>query len=259
MTSFETLLLDAQLIRPGRWANRHPSAFSDDHFDQLKKDIADAGGNVQPIKVRSAPDGSYEVVFGHRRHRACLELGLPVVALVVTDLSDPKVWEEMERENRARANLSPYEQGLHYRRALDEGLFPSTRKLAQAIGVDISQAAKVISLARLPDWVISAFRSPRDIQVNWASELSAAVEKDPQGVLDRARDLAENRPHSQTPRQVFATLVGTNDGVEPFHTPVVVVTKSGAKATISSSARGLSVRITGAVDRAALLAALQKL
>jgi ParB-like chromosome segregation protein Spo0J len=66
----------------------------------------------------------------------------------------------MERENRARKNLSAWEQGTMYRRALDEGLYPSQRKLAEALGVDISLVSKSLALARLPDAVVRAFRQP---------------------------------------------------------------------------------------------------
>ncbi|MBK9363084.1 MAG: hypothetical protein IPM99_19260 [Rubrivivax sp.] len=82
------------------------------------------------------------MVFGHRRHRACLELGLPVQAMVV-DMYDQQLFEAMERENRARKNLSAWEQGTMYRRALDEGLYPSQRRLAESLGVDISLVSRV--------------------------------------------------------------------------------------------------------------------
>ena len=34
------------------WANRHDDSYQDADFLALKADIAEAGGNVQPIKVR---------------------------------------------------------------------------------------------------------------------------------------------------------------------------------------------------------------
>ena len=67
-------------IKPSKWANRHEASFLTAEFEELKAEIAAAGGNVQPIKVRpvevlngSTPstDTTYELIFGHRRHRAC--------------------------------------------------------------------------------------------------------------------------------------------------------------------------------------------
>ena len=84
--STPTKKLDPQSVLPSRWANRHPDSFSTAEFARLKQDIELAGGNVQPISVRALSDqpGKYEIVFGHRRHRACSELGIPVLATVDT-------------------------------------------------------------------------------------------------------------------------------------------------------------------------------
>ena len=73
--SVPTKKLDPHCISPSRWANRHPDAFNRAEFARLRQDIELAGGNVQPISVRALPGqvGRYEIVFGHRRHRACSE------------------------------------------------------------------------------------------------------------------------------------------------------------------------------------------
>src|SRR5439155_17408723 len=132
------------------WANRHEASFKTAEFEQLKAEIAQSGGNVQPIKVRpvavlngSTPpaEGRFELVFGHRRHRACLDLGIPVLA-AIEDASDVSLFEQMERENRGRKNLSAWEQGTMYRKALDEGLYPSLRRLSESLGVDVSLVSK---------------------------------------------------------------------------------------------------------------------
>ncbi len=205
-------MLDARLVKASRWANRHEASFADAAFAELKAEIAAAGGNVQPVSVRPVLNGStpgepaYELVFGHRRHRACLELGLPLQALV-TDMDDRGLFEAMERENRARKNLSAWEQGAMYKRALDEGLYPSQRKLSEALGVDVALVSKSLSLARLPDAVVAAFASPLEIQFRWAQPLSEALQKDPEGLIARARQaraLAQPLPAAQ----VLALLVG---------------------------------------------------
>ncbi|MBK7616962.1 MAG: ParB N-terminal domain-containing protein [Burkholderiales bacterium] len=69
-------LLDPTLVASSKWANRAPESYSGLPYESLKRDIEECGGNVQPIKVRGTAD-RYEIVFGHRRHRACLELGIP--------------------------------------------------------------------------------------------------------------------------------------------------------------------------------------
>ena len=118
----------------------------------------------------------YEIVFGHRRHEACRQLGFRC-SPVVDNLDDRALFEEMERENRERADLSPWEQGVTYVRALDRGLYPSNRQMAAALGVDISNLGKALALARLPEAVVAAFPTPQSIQLAWATELGKALRK----------------------------------------------------------------------------------
>lgn len=190
--------IDPTRIRPSRYANRHELSFLGPEFAGLKAEIASAGRNVQPIKVRrlaqvaGAPE-TFEIAFGHRRHRACLELGIPVAA-IVEDLDDAQLFAEMERENRERQNLSAWEQGVMYKRAIDEGLFPSLRKLASSIGVQVGNVSTAMQLAGLPDDVVAAFPSPLSLQFRWAAPLKAALDKNAEGVLAAARDLALLEP-----------------------------------------------------------------
>jgi ParB family chromosome partitioning protein len=205
-----TRKLDPQSVVPSRWANRHPASFSTAEFARLKQDIELAGGNVQPISVRVLIDqpGRYEIVFGHRRHRACSELGIPVLATIDTSaLSDHELFSAMDRENRERADLSPYEQGTMYRRALDEKLYPSNRRLAEALGVSHTWVANVLLVADLPAPVVECFRSPLEIQHRHAKSIASALETDRKGVLRRAEKLRpQERP--RTPAAVVAALVG---------------------------------------------------
>jgi ParB family chromosome partitioning protein len=192
---------DPRLIAPSRWANRHPDAFEGAEFEQLRREIEDAGGNVQPIKIRPIADGRagadaaarYEIVFGHRRHRACLDLGLPVLA-VVEDLNDAGLFVQMERENRGRENLSAWEQGRMYLRAIEEGLFPSNVKLAAAIGRDPSDIGKAVRAAKLPLEVTSAFPSPTAIQFRWVADLERSFKEHEAKVLSTARELGQLSP-----------------------------------------------------------------
>ena len=182
--------LDPKSIRPSRWANRHESTYDSPAFAELKGDVETAGGNVQPILVR--PLGGeldcFELVFGHRRHRACLELGLPVLSMV-DEISDKELFALMDRENRARSDLSPYEQGEMYRKALDEGIYPSLRQMAGDIGVNPGNASKAMAIARLPAEVLAAFDSPTQIQYRWGQELLDALQRDPEGTVARAKKL----------------------------------------------------------------------
>jgi ParB family chromosome partitioning protein len=243
------LKIDPRTIRPSRWANRHEASFDAPEFHELKAEIQDAGGNVQPIKVRplAEPDGAvrYEVVFGHRRHRACLELDLNVAA-VVEDVDDQQLWAQMERENRSRSNLSPWEQGMMYARALDANLFPSMNALAKAIGRDQGDVSKAIAIAKLPDPVVQAFPSPHDIRFRDAKELKDAVAKAPDAVVEAAKAITAEPESRQAPEVLNALTNAARGGYGPSITPA----KAPASTQSSAPQRWTLDAKTGAMREA---------
>lgn len=199
--------VDPKRIRASHLANRLPHSFQTSEFRRFRDEIEAAGGNVQPIKVRPVAGDTahdWEIVFGHRRHRACLDLGLKVRA-IVADLDDPSLFIEMDRENRGRADLSPYEAGVHYRRALDAELWPSVRQMAEALNVSHTTINQALVLADLPASIVQAFSSPLDLQYRWGKPLTETLQRDPEGILQRAKQAQEARPALSRDR-VFALL-----------------------------------------------------
>ena len=201
--------LDPAQVRPSKWTNRHESAYASAAFERFKDNIDLADGNGQPILVRRIDDG-YEIVCGHRRHRACQELCLPVFAVVIDEpLSDLELFFAMERENREREDLSPYDQGRMYVHALESGLFTSQRKLAVAIGVSHTWVCKALQIARLPAEVIDAFTDPTAIKPAHAEDIVAALAAGSAAVLRRAAELAATkRTAKRSAAEVVRRLVG---------------------------------------------------
>lgn len=249
-----TRLIDPAKIRRSRWANRDVRHFESEDFRLLKEEIASAGGNVQPVKVRPiavpGDDGAeYEIVYGHRRFQACLELGFPVLAMV-DSVDDRGLFVEMDRENRTRKDLSAWEQGLMYRRALDEGLFPSNRRLAEAVGADLGNVGKALALASLPQDIVEAFASPLDLQYRFAKPLKDAFERDPVIVRSRAQRLSKMTPKLPA-KEVIDRLTApagaeAGEGVVPYNPPAPVAVEVAGKkvASVSLNAkRGGSISI----------------
>ena len=266
-----TRRLDPRSISASRWANRHESSFDSPEFEALKTEILDAGGNVQPIKVRPAratpqlsstniPQGvepfnplvstlsnshakqgvepfnppisiAYEIVFGHRRHRACLELGLPVLCLI-EEVSERELFVQMERENRNRADLSAWEQGVMYARALDAGLYPSNRQLAMSIGRDLGAVGHALALARLPSAVVDAFQSPLDLQFRWAKPLSDLQQSDPEGLLARADAL---KGQQLSAKDTFVALIDSAPGQGVGRSNVIDQTEIKREGTVAAT------------------------
>lgn len=248
-----TRSIDPNLVDRSKFANRHEVNFSGPEFEELKSEIKDAGGNVQPIKVRMVKSASgsvrYEIVYGHRRAEACKQLGIMVNALI-DNVDDKSMFVEMDRENRSRKDLSPWEQGQMYRRALSEGLFSSNKKLAEAVGADLGSVGRVIALADLPAAVVEAFNSPLDLQSKWAKPLREALEADEASVFASAAQLLSLKT-TLSPKEILARLTGRSlpavDQPAPVLAEVSIAGKKMATVKIGADGEASVVFETGAV------------
>jgi len=235
--------LNPSQIIASRWSNRHQDSFEGAEFEHLKQEISEANGNIQPIKVRpihtGVNAGMFEIVFGHRRHKACLDLGKDVLALI-DSIDDKTLFAEMDRENRLRSDLKPYEQGEMYRRALDEGLFPSMRKLADEVGADVGNVSKAIGIARLPHEVLDAFPRRLDIQYRWSTVLTKLCEKDSDGIKLRANALVRGKLSGSklTAPEVFDRLCAAP---EPKKTQAKDIVGTDGRKAIWREARGKQI------------------
>lgn len=238
------LALDPHLVEPSRFANRLAESFASDDFALFREEIRASGGNVQPIKVAPIPGTTpqrYTIVFGHRRHRACLEEGLPVHA-IVENLTESAQFVEMERENRGRRDLSAYEQGVWYLRACSPtipadkgslpgwGLFASKADLAAALGIDKGNVSKACQIAELPEAVLDAFPSRNEIQFNWATALHRAMKESKTTLIARANGLSRERGAGKgmSAKDVYTSLVaGPEAPAEAGGLDMEVIGKAG--------------------------------
>jgi ParB family chromosome partitioning protein len=208
--SLPVRLLDPSKVRHSKWSNRHADSFTDSEYDSLKEAIASQGGNVQPVKVRpiqNLPD-EYELIFGHRRHRACSELDLPLLALIDESVTDQELFVQMEMENRERKNLSVWEQGNMYQHALTEGLWRTQKDMAKALGLSQGNISSALLICALPKEVIEAFPSPNDVQFRWARALTECMRKDKGRLVKQAKELAHLE--KKTAAGVFARLTSVD-------------------------------------------------
>jgi ParB family transcriptional regulator, chromosome partitioning protein len=122
--------------------------FDDEAHDELMTSIREFG-MLQPVVVREAGDGGYELVVGERRWRAARDLGLDRIPAIVRETTDDAMLRSALLENLHRVQLNPLEEAAAYRQLLDE--FGTTHEeLAQRIGRSRSQVTNTIRLLNLP-------------------------------------------------------------------------------------------------------------
>lgn len=106
-------------------------------------------GVLQPVVVRDAGDGTYELIMGERRTRAAREAGLESIPAVVRDTADEHLLRDALLENLHRSELNPLEEASAYEQLLDD--FGITQEeLATRIGRSRPQISNTIRLLKLP-------------------------------------------------------------------------------------------------------------
>ncbi|NLN27394.1 MAG: ParB/RepB/Spo0J family partition protein [Firmicutes bacterium] len=120
--------------------------FDEDALQELADSIREHGV-LEPLIVRPV-GGSYEIVVGERRWRACQIAGVTTVPVLIRDLSDRDAMELALVENLQREDLNPIEEAEAYRRLLDEfGL--TQEEVARRVGKERSTVANRLRLLGL--------------------------------------------------------------------------------------------------------------
>ena len=91
-------------------------------MDQSMVELADSVkqyGVLVPSLVRPMPDGSYQMVSGHRRKRAAELAGLPTLPCIVRELTDDEAIIIMVDSNLQREKVLPSERAFAYKMKLD--------------------------------------------------------------------------------------------------------------------------------------------
>ena len=90
----------------------------DEEMEQMVESVKERGV-LSPVLVRPMPDGSYQMVSGHRRKRAAELAGLPTLPCIVRELTDDEAIIIMVDSNLQREKVLPSEKAFAYKMKLD--------------------------------------------------------------------------------------------------------------------------------------------
>ena len=97
----------------------HPFKVKDDEAMMETADSIKQYGVLVPAIARPDPEGGYELVAGHRRHRASELAGKETMPVIVRDLDDDAATIIMVDSNLQRESLLPSERAFAYKMKLD--------------------------------------------------------------------------------------------------------------------------------------------
>lgn len=140
-------LIGLDLIDPPGYAHRV------DIDEKALYELADSIKTIglrQAIEVRPREGGRYEIISGHRRYLAHVQLRLPNIRAVVTDADDVTTERLRATENLQRENLSPMEEARAMGR-LSELDNLNAEQLAHKLSRSVWWVEHRLALLALPD------------------------------------------------------------------------------------------------------------
>lgn len=146
--------LNINEIEPNR--NQPRKDFDEGALSELADSIA-RHGLIQPIVVKPNLDGTYMIIAGERRWRACRMAGLTQVPVMIKDTDDKTLMELALIENLQREDLNPVEEALGYKALIDD--FSLTQEeVANRMGKSRSAVTNALRLLALNEAELEALR-----------------------------------------------------------------------------------------------------
>ncbi len=160
--------IEVSLIHPNPSQPR--TNFDAEALGELAASIRELGV-IQPLSLRSMPDGSYQIIAGERRWRAAKMAGLLSVPAYVRTASDSEVTEMALIENIQREDLNAIEVALAFRKLIDTYSLTQDR-LSERLGKKRATIANHLRLLKLPAEIQLGLRD-RKIDMGHARALLA--------------------------------------------------------------------------------------
>lgn len=149
-----TLSIKITDIEPNKEQPR--KIFNEEALNELADSIRQHG-LIQPIVVKPTPGGTYTIIAGERRWRACRIAGLEKVPVIIKNIDQQEVMELALIENLQRENLNPVEEAIGYN-SLIKAYDLTQEELAKRMGKSRSAIANTLRLLLLKDDELIALR-----------------------------------------------------------------------------------------------------
>ncbi len=149
------VVLNLNDIEPNK--NQPRKDFSKAALSELAESI-EKHGLIQPIVVRPTTSGTYMIVAGERRWRACRMAGLKEVPVIIKETDDKSVMELALIENLQREDLNPVEEALGYKTLMEEYSL-TQENLSKQVSKSRSAIANALRLLNLDEDELEALRN----------------------------------------------------------------------------------------------------
>jgi len=174
----ELIYVNPEECEPWKYANRQESELGDIEglIDSIK-----AHKQLQPALIRyhTEPHDNikYEVIFGRRRHIACLKLGVPFLAIRKDIPNIQDAIASQDAENKLRNDVSNYSNALLYQRLLLDNVFKTEKELADKLRFSTSTLNELMAYAKIPEDIVKQIPNVHALSKQLAVKLVQLLNK----------------------------------------------------------------------------------
>ena len=154
--------------------------FNKESLAELADSIAKLG-IIQPIVVRSLPNGYYRIIAGERRWRAAKMAGLSEVPVVIKNVDELTAAAMTMVENLQREDLNPIEEAMGYK-YLAENHNMTQEEISRQVTKSRSVVANALRLLSLPEEILKYIES-NEISAGHARALLAIDDPEEQVLI----------------------------------------------------------------------------
>lgn len=203
---YSVVLIGADKLQASVYQPRQ--SFDDESIEELAASIKEHG-LMQPLLVKKQPDGTYAIICGERRFRACRSLEMKEIPCVISDAQDTDGYALALIENIQREDLNPIEQAQALQRMISECKL-TQEALAKTLGLSRGAISHYLQLARM---------QPEVQQLVQSGELSFSHAKvlfslEGETQLKAARYIAAHNLSVRKAEQLVKDLLSENDNPE---------------------------------------------
>ena len=209
----------------------HPFKVIDDESMLRTVESIAQFGVLSPAIARPSPDGSYELISGHRRHHAAELAGLASLPVIIRDMDDDAATILMVDSNLQREQILPSERAQAYKMKLDAVKRQGERRdltsgqlgpklgtrsnqiVADEAGESVKQVQRYIRLTNLIPELLDKVDN-KEIALNPAVELSYLSEKQQQDFLE-AMTIADAPPSLSQAQRIKKLSQDTSSDNDP--------------------------------------------
>lgn len=194
--------------------------FREEELHALSESI-EANGLLQPIMLMKEEDGSYRIIAGERRYRACRLLGMNAVPSIICTVTDEDAAALALIENIQRSDLNCFEEAIAIDKLIDK-LDLTQEQAAKKLGKSQSAVANKLRLLKIPENV-QKFLAENDLTERHARALLRLPKEE---MLSAAQEIAEQQLNvAQTEALVDAMLTPEEEKPIPYRGKKIMVVK----------------------------------